>query len=321
MIVTSSTLLKNAPLESAPAPAHSAARTVNPDDDLVIDEDAAPADLTDGAMKQLAVNAGAWKLLSTPSELLSALRDRGDGLLTDLSSLHPRSAVLAGDLSEMQPSDLLNFLHQGRRTGVLLTRSDGTERGIVLIDGNVAWACSTSPGERLGQLLARMGLADHDRIEAALQAQAEPGEKKRIGQVLVERGVLGSDDLVRGLRHQVVEIFLGLLVARAGSFVFLRGLDREGLPTQLALDTQGMLLDGLRRLDEMELYRTRVPTADLMPRATGKSLGEVEPESQQVFSLADGRRTVGAIATASALGEFEATKAVFKLIEAGYLDV
>jgi len=274
-------------------------------------------------MKDLALNAGAWKLLSTPGELLLALRDRGDGVMTDLSALHPRSAVLAGDLSEMQPSDLLNFLHQGRRTGVLLTRSDGTERGIVLIDGNVASACSTSPGEQLGQLLARMGLADHERIEAALRAQAASGEKKRLGQLLVERGVMGPDELWRGLRHQVVEIFLGLLVARAGCFVFLRGLDLEALPTRLALDTQGMLLDGLRRLDEMELYRTRVPTSDVVPRPTGKAMGagELGPESQQVFALANGGRSVIAIAIASALGEFEATKALFKLIDAGYLDV
>src|SRR5438094_7519447 len=187
-------------------------------------------------MKQL--GAGAWKLLSGPNELLLALRDHGDGLMTDLSRLHPRGAVLAGDMSEMQPSDLLNFLHQGRRTGVLLTRSDGTERGIVLIEGNVAWACSTSPGERLGELLVRSGLADRARIETALADQAAAGEKKRLGQMLVDRGVLGPDEVFRGLRHQVVEIFLGLLVARSGSFVFLRGLEQDKLPAQLMLDTQ-----------------------------------------------------------------------------------
>ncbi len=288
------------------------------DDDLIIDEKGVPVAPTDDAMKHLRVNAGAWKLLSGPSELLFALRDHGDGVMTDLSALRPRNAVLAGDLSEMQPSDLLNFLHQGRRTGVLLTRSDGVERGIVLIEGNVAWATSTSPGERLGNLLGRMGLADHERVEAALAKAG--GDKKRIGQVLVESGVVGPDDVWRGLRHQAVEIFLGLLVARAGSFVFLRGVDVDALPTQLALDTQGMLLDGLRRLDEMELYRTRVASAEVVPRPTGKAVsGELSPEAQQILALANGARSVFALATVSALGEFEATKAVYKLIEAGYL--
>ena len=281
-----------------------------------------PPSAGDGTLKTLAVNAAAWKLLSSPSELLLALRERGDGLMTDLSELQPRRAVLAGDLSEMQPSDLLNFLHQGRRTGVLLTRSDGTERGIVLIDGNVAWACSTSAGERLGELLARMGLVDKARVEAALREQEEPGEKKRIGQALIDLGVLSADAVRHGLRHQVVEIFLGLLVARSGSFVFLRGLDREKLPTQLSLDTQGMLLDGLRRLDEMELYRTLVPGADAKPRATAKAPAEaLEDDQRRVMALVDGARSVGDLATLTSLGDFDATRAVYKLVVAGLLAI
>jgi hypothetical protein len=292
------------------------------DDDLLIDEKGAPSAASDGARKNLARAAGAWKLLATHSELLIALRGRGAGLMADLSRFQPRGAVLAGDLSEIQPSDLLNFLHQGRRTGVLFTRSDGTERGIVLIDGNVAWACSTSTGERLGGLLARVGFASRERIEVALLEQSAESEHRRIGQVLVDKGVLVPDQVSRGLRHQVIEIFLGLLVARSGSFVFLRGLDEKALPAVLELDTQALLLDGLRRLDEMELYRTRVPSSGVSPRRTGKKLdgpGSVTPEAHQLYALADGKRTVSDLATATELGEFEATKAAYKLIEAGYL--
>jgi hypothetical protein len=264
---------------------------------------------------------GAWKLLSTPNELMLALRDRGDGLQTDLAKLKPAAAVLAGDMSEMQPSDLLNFLHQGRRTGVLLTRSDGVERGIVLIEGNVAWACSTSPGERLGELLVRMGVVEHARVEALLREQKAAGGRKRLGQLLVDKGALSADALARGLRHQVNEIFLGLLVARAGSFVFLRGLDRDKLPSVLELDTQAMLLDGLRRLDEMELYRTRVPSSDVKPKVARKAAPTdvLTPEQLHVLEQVDGKRTVAQIAMATALGEFEATKAVYRLLEAGIL--
>src|SRR3981189_3579110 len=133
---------------------------------------------------------GAWKLLETPAGLLMALRDRASGLFPQLKTvLRPDRALLAGDLAEMQPSDLLNFLHQGRRTGVLLTRSDGVERGIVLLEGNVAWACSTRAGERLGELLCRMGLADRASIQQALRAQRGLLEKRRLGQLLVEGGV------------------------------------------------------------------------------------------------------------------------------------
>lgn len=222
---------------------------------------------TDDAMKQL--GAGAWKLLSGPNELLLALRDHGDGLMTDLSRLHPRGAVLAGDMSEMQPSDLLNFLHQGRRTGVLLTRAHGVDRAIVFLEGNVAWASSTIARERLAG---------------------------------------------------VVETFLGLLVVRSGSFVFLGGVNRAALPISLSLDTQAMLLDGLRRLDEMELYRTLVPSLHVAPRPTRKKAdSRLTNEGRQVLALADGTRTIADLALATALGEFEATKAAYALIERGFL--
>jgi hypothetical protein len=291
------------------------------DDDLRIDAKGAPSASSGAAKKRLAHRKGAWKLLASPDELLLALRDRADGLMSDIRELHPGSAVLAGDLSEMVPSDLLNFLHQGRRAGVLLTRSDGTERGIVFIDGNVAWACSTSAGERLGEVLCRMGLANRVRVKGAL-AEQKALEHRRVGQVLVEKGVLGADEVWRGLKHQVIEIFLGLLVARAGSFVFLRGVDRARLPAALNLDTQALLLDGLRRLDEMELYRTRIPSIDVLPRATGKELPpEFPPEAAQLIALSDGEHTLGDLATATALGEFEATKAAYKLIEAGCLQI
>jgi hypothetical protein len=110
------------------------------------------------------------------------------------------------------------------------------------------------------------------------------------------------------------------LVVKSGHFVFLRGVDREALPSLLALDTQGMLLDGLCRLDEMEVYRTRVPSAEAVPRSTGKTAdGDLAEDALRVLAAADGRRTVADLARATALGEFEATRAAFRLIELGYL--
>jgi hypothetical protein len=290
------------PLEQGVRPRHSQRR---------VDED---------LKARLEQGPGAWKLLDTPADLLVALRDRGGGLFADLKgALRPDRTVLAGDLGDIQPSDLLNFLHQGRRTGVLFARSDGVERAIVFLEGNIAWASSTSPAEGLGELVSRMGLGDGSRIRAELGQQGDR-RYRAVAELLVERGILTADEMRRGLHHQVVEIFLGLLVARSGSFIFVRGVDRRALPAALSLDTQVMLLDGLRRLDEMERYRTLVPNLDVTPRPTGKKLdGQVTAEARRVLALTDGIRTVAQLALSTTLGEFEATKAVYALIERGYL--
>ena len=241
-----------------------------------IDAEGRPSALNPGARALLGKSAGDWQLFQAAPDLLLLLRGRPDGLWPTLQAMRVGDAIFGGDLSEMQPSDLLNFLHQGNRTGVLLARSVDADRGIVLIDGNVAWACSTSPGERLGEMLVRSGQVDGAEVEAALaiQAQAQEGDGRapRLGQLLSGESVssqtgeaalpstsgasaVAPEVMARALRHQVIEIFLGLLVLKAGTFLFFRGCDQARLPLLLDLDTEALLLDGLRRLDEIEMRR------------------------------------------------------------------
>ena len=44
-------------------------------------------------------------------------------------------------------------------------------------------------------------------------------------------------------------------------------------------------------------------------------------EHQNLLALADGTHTLSELATSTALGEFETTKVIFKLLEAGYVEI
>ncbi len=279
---------------------------------------------SDDVRARLGSARGSWPLLAGGADLLVAWREGDAALAREVNQLQPGPAAVTGDLSLVQPSELLNFLHQGRRTGVLLTRGNGVERAVVLTEGAVAWAASTSPGERFGELLCRMGLVPRAALDATLLQQAQEHNHRPIGQLLGERGLLEPDACWRGLRHQVVEIFLGLLVLKTGHFVFRQGLVAEKLPAQLSLDIEGLLLDGLRRLDEMEFYRQRVPSAALVPEATGVSApatpsDQFTDEMARLLPLVDGERSVAQLAELSALGEFEGTKATYRLMKSGHL--
>jgi hypothetical protein len=119
----------------------------------------------------------------------------------------------------------------------------------------------------------------------------------------------------------VVEIFLGLLVSRKGEFLLLGSFDRDALPVSAGIDTEALLLDGLRRMDEMELFRARISGLDARPRRTGKTFTEAPgtKAAREILELSDGMRTLGDIAARTALGEFEATRTVFKLLDSGHL--
>ena len=71
----------------------------------------------------------------------------------------------------------------------------------------------------------------------------------------------------------------------------------------------------------MERFRGLIPGLDARPRRTGKTLAAAGADAawREVVDLSDGQRTLGEIAARTALGEFEATKAVFKLLESGHL--
>lgn len=261
-----------------------------------------------------------YTLLEVPSDLLVGLQDRANGLLGEARALGTSGTALAGDLATFPPADLLNFLHNGERDGVLLARSGGFERAVVLVRGNVAWAVSSSPGERLGEVACRIGVLERARLQEVVRKQRDAMDPRRIGQLLVDSGAMKLADLQRVARQQVIEIFLGLLVARNGAFVFLRGCEPARLPSNFALDTEALLLDGLRRLDEMELFRGRVPGLHVRPRRTGRApADELGDDAKVLLDACDGARTLAQIAAETALGEFEATRNAYRLVVAGLL--
>lgn len=283
---------------------------------------------SDHARDVLGKGDGDFQLLSGAPDLLLLLRERPEGLWPALHPLGPGDAVLAGNLGELPPSDLLNLLHMSKRTGVLLARDGNAERGLALISGNVAWACSNCPGERLGEMLARSGAVPRKRVEEALREQARlrsrPDEGQlHLGQILEKREQLPPEAMAEALRHQIVEIFLGLLLLRSGTFVFQGGCDEAKLPLRLNLDTQGLLLDGLRRLDEMADLRERIPSlaVRLVPRKKAlpaEGNAAASEQARLLFARLDGKRALGEAALEAGLSEYEATKAAAALLAGGW---
>jgi hypothetical protein len=190
-------------------------------------------------------------------------------------------AVLTGDLSGIGLGELVAFLAQSRWTGVLNVASGPVEKSIFIREGSVRWATSNQPSDRLGEVVQRLGLVEGDAIERALERTPPPGA--RIGQLL-----LGT----------------GLLIA-----------------AQLNLDLNALLMDGLRRIDEMGYFKKRIPDQDAYVVRRGRPPQKLNAEETAVWEQVDGKRTVREIAQASHLSEFDATKALFGLCEAGYVAV
>lgn len=81
---------------------------------------------------------------------------------------------------------------------------------------------------RLGQILLRHGLLSPSTLQAALDKQAQTGEK--LGEILLQAGALREEDLRAALREQLQNARLGQILLRIGA------VDPSAL--QAALDEQ-----------------------------------------------------------------------------------
>lgn len=239
-----------------------------------------------------------------------------------------REVVMAGTLGEGAVAliDLIGFLAQGLQTGELTVTTDDVVRSVFLLRGDVVWASSTAPSDSIGELLVQRGWMPKAKL-AELVA-TDPG---RVGRLSVERGIVAAHELWGLVQQQLREIFEATLGAERGVWAFARASEESFAASQVILPTQGLLLDAMRRLDEMRLYREVV-------RSTATEIRKIEPppdvraqtarleESERdllssVYRSLQGSTTVLGLMHASGRSEFEVTRAAYRLNQLGLVDV
>jgi tetratricopeptide (TPR) repeat protein len=213
------------------------------------------------------------------------------------------SAAHAGPLGFA--AELLH-LARARETGVLEVGAGAVRTRIFVQGGAPVSAEGGSLRETLGRMLLRRGAlaeADYVRVIERMTEQVMANEHQRMGEVLVELGLLSHEDVHRALEAQVVEK-VGACFGWAEASWSFSELDAlpEGLEPFTLPPTERLVYAGLR-----EHAAPPVVAAWLLPRAADKPrlrrrLGEL----QQLLAL-DGAalRQLERLDGTQALGSFE----------------
>ena len=267
--------------------------------------------LSDEVRRALADRAGRFELVPAAPDLLLAVRTPSAG-----GAGPANRAVLAGDLAAFPLPDFVGFVHQARMSGTLRVVTGGIGRSIFFREGQVRGASSEAPGERIGEVALRLGFLDERQLSDAV-ASGRP-----VGRIFVERGHMNANDLWKVVHEQVAGVFHAVLLAREGLFYLLQGGDDDVPGAPLSVDTQGLLMDAIRRIDEMGLFRQRIPDGQAwLRRREPRRAVSLEPAERQLLDLVDGRRRLVDVAREAHLSEFDATKIVYRLVEVGYVEV
>lgn len=148
-------------------------------------------------------------------------------------------------LAENDFPDLIQALHERRFTGTLSLTQLGVVRTVVVQDGRLAFATSSSRDDRLGELLLRTGRITLEQYVAASRAM---GQGKRLGAVLVEQGALDAGELVKVVVEHTQEVIYGVFQWTDGFYRMKEGREREESIT-LKMSTPDIIVEGIRRIE------------------------------------------------------------------------
>jgi hypothetical protein len=125
------------------------------------------------------------------------------------------------------------------------------------------------------------------------------------------------------LQAQAERIFQNALLVASGRYTFTISADEDDAPVMtLHMPIQSLLLESVQRIDEMALFRERIPSSEMCPVITETAGRKTLSESlRPVAQLADGTQSIVDIARALHLGEFEVTKIVMQLLQIGFIEL
>jgi hypothetical protein len=256
---------------------------------------------------------GSWQIASSTDRIVVLERREGgdDG---------PR-AVFAGNITrEGHLIDFIGFVSGSHLTGTLTAQSGPTRRQLHFDKGALRMATSNERSDRLGELMHRLGKITKSQLDEALEGL---GSGMRIGEVLIRRGASTTTEIFKMIHTQVEEMFYATLVLGSGSFLFVEGLDLGELPAFISLDTNNLLLEGVRRIDEMAYFRKLIPGSNIVLKRKSRSFPpRLQDEVEDTFlSRCDGMRTLAEIARDTGIGEYEATRLAYRFLSEGALEV
>ena len=172
--------------------------------------------------------------------------------------------ALKGQLQHFSLGEVFQALAAARHTGSLVVQRGDEKKTIYFSTGSIT-VFSTGRSIRLGEILVREGKVTDEQVMGAAELQEATG--KLLGTILVEQGHVTNEDVQAALQKKVEDELYELFLWDNGSFEFLpnysppESMDPQTKYTQLNIDPQLLLMEGMRQLDEWELIRQRLPDA------------------------------------------------------------
>ncbi|MBN2724443.1 MAG: DUF4388 domain-containing protein [Deltaproteobacteria bacterium] len=282
-----------------------------------IDKNGEISTIGEYSAKRLARFAGEWQLAPSTSYLMLFERKSSSNVELSQESSLISKVLFSGVIHEGSLLEFFNFLGENSRSGVLVVVTEKIKKSIFFKDGQIRYATSNMSEDRLGEVLYRYGMVKKDVLEEALADKS-----KRLGEKLVQLGHITVADLYRAIKLQLEEICYSSFLLQNGHFYFYQLVSEDLIPSTIHLQTRNILLEGVRRMDEMSYFKKKLPSPDVVPEIVSEaSVSNLTDHEATTYKLIDGRKNLRDLARQNRMGLFETTRIIFYLMQGGYVKV
>ncbi|MGI9056967.1 MAG: DUF4388 domain-containing protein [Ktedonobacteraceae bacterium] len=238
------------------------------------------------------------------------------------------SRLLHGSLKEFGLVEVLQMMEMGSMTGALRLRHVTGRLGIIYFNQGKLASCSEldAGALTLGDVLQQLGMATSPHIEQAFTQQMQAAFGKRIGERLLEMGVINERQLKEALRIKALWTVRELALWQEGTYEFITSPNSQTIlpygESSLELEVMRVTMEMVRYCDEwehMRLYlpqsvRTILQLAPAIPYAMS-----FDTRTFELFVHVNLHRRVRRIASAMRRPELEVARDLAQLVQQKFL--
>ena len=221
-----------------------------------------------------------------------------------------------GNLADATLPEMLHTIDRFRVPGVIEVRRGGTIKRVYIRDGYIIHASSTDREDSLGAYLMRAGIVPKEALESV--ARLRQSSNKRLGVLLIERGVLAPDEVYESIRKQIEAIVWSLFYWQDGEVTFGVGALEEEEMVQIQLPIKRVIVQGIKSAPDAKPLVSRLGSKDtvLEPHFEVEDLVEtgLDQDDYDLLRRVDGSRTLYRLCGEATRPPAEAAKLLYAFL-------
>lgn len=199
-----------------------------------------------------------------------------------------------GNLAETTLPEMLHTIDRFRVPGIIEVRRGSIIKRVYIRDGYIIHASSTDRDDSLGAYLLQAESVSTEEIESV--ARLRQTSNKRLGVLLIERGIMAPGEVFEYIREQIEAIVWSVFYWQEGEVTFGVGaLDEEEM-VQIQLPIKRLIVQGIKSAPDAKPLVSRLGSRDtvLQPSFEAEDLIEtgLDEDDYGVLQRVNGSKTL-----------------------------